>query len=104
MLNLLDNALHYSESGKDVRIEADQIKNQLEMQIIDEGEGIPEKDLPFIFDRHYRVDKSRSRKYGGSGLGLAIAKDIIEKHNGTISVSSEVGKGTSIKIVIPGVE
>lgn len=104
LLNLLDNALHYSESGKDVRIEADQIKNQLEMQIIDEGEGIPEKDLPFIFDRLYRVDKSRSRKYGGSGLGLAIAKDIIEKHKGTISASSEVGKGTSIKIVIPGVE
>jgi two-component system, OmpR family, sensor histidine kinase BaeS len=104
LLNLLDNALHYSESGKDVRIETVQIKNQLEMQIIDEGEGIPEKDLPFIFDRLYRVDKSRSRKYGGSGLGLAIAKDIIEKHKGTISASSEVGKGTSIKIVIPGVE
>lgn len=104
LLNLLDNALHYSEKGKSVRIEAVQVKKNLQVEVIDEGEGIPEKDLPYIFGRLYRVDKSRSRKYGGSGLGLSIAKEIIEKHEGTISAISEVGKGTTIKIVIPGVE
>ncbi|MBN8210125.1 HAMP domain-containing histidine kinase [Bacillus sp. NTK071] len=104
LLNLLDNALHYSEKGKSVRIEAVQVKKNLHVEVIDEGEGIPEKDLPYIFGRLYRVDKSRSRKYGGSGLGLSIAKEIIEKHEGTISAISEGGKGTTIKIVIPGVE
>ncbi|KMM37075.1 sensor histidine kinase [Guptibacillus hwajinpoensis] len=104
LLNLLDNALHYSGAGKTVRIEAVQIENEVKIDVIDEGEGIPEQDLPYIFDRLYRVDKSRSRKYGGSGLGLAIAKDIIEKHHGTISAKSRVGKGTTVQIVIPGVE
>ncbi|MDP4552316.1 ATP-binding protein [Alkalihalobacillus macyae] len=104
LLNLLDNALHYSEKGKSVRIEAIQVKKNLQVEVIDEGEGIPKKDLPYIFGRLYRVDKSRSRKYGGSGLGLSITKEIIEKHEGTISATSEVGKGTTIKIVIPGVE
>ncbi|MBF0706681.1 HAMP domain-containing histidine kinase (plasmid) [Alkalihalobacillus hwajinpoensis] len=104
LLNLLDNALHYSGSGKTVRIEAVKIEGEVKVEIIDEGEGIPEQDLPYIFDRLYRVDKSRSRKYGGSGLGLAIAKDIIEKHQGTISAKSRVGEGTTVQIVIPGVE
>ncbi|WP_377888022.1 sensor histidine kinase [Alkalihalobacillus sp. R86527] len=104
LLNLLDNALHYSEKGKSVRIEAIHHEEDVKVEVIDEGEGIPAEDLPYIFDRLYRVDKSRSRKYGGSGLGLAIAKEIVEKHHGGISAKSELGKGTTIQIVIPGVE
>ncbi|MYL64151.1 HAMP domain-containing protein [Bacillus hwajinpoensis] len=104
ILNLLDNALHYSESGKTVLIEAHSFQSDVIVRVIDEGEGIPEKDLPFIFERLYRVDKSRSRKYGGSGLGLAIAKEIIEKHGGSIKAESQKGKGTTITIVLLGVE
>ena len=104
ILNLLDNALHYSELGKTVLIEAQSIQSDVIVKVIDEGEGIPEKDLPFIFERLYRVDKSRSRKYGGSGLGLAIAKEIIEKHGGSIKAESQKGKGTTITIVLLGVE
>lgn len=104
ILNLLDNALHYSESGKTVLIEAQSFRNEVIVKVIDEGEGITEKDLPFIFERLYRVDKSRSRKYGGSGLGLAIAKEIIEKHGGRIRAESQKGKGTTITIVLLGVE
>ncbi|MBN8207809.1 HAMP domain-containing histidine kinase [Bacillus sp. NTK071] len=102
LLNLLDNALHYSKEGDTVLVEASLNHSKVEVNVIDEGEGIPDKDLPYIFDRLYRVDKSRSRKYGGSGLGLAIAKEIIEKHGGSISALSKEGKGTTMKIVIPG--
>lgn len=102
VLNLLDNALHYSEKEDTVLLEASSNHSLVYVQVIDEGEGIPAKDLPYIFDRLYRVDKSRSRKYGGSGLGLSIAKEIIEKHGGSISVTSKEGKGTNMSIVIPG--
>lgn len=64
------------------------------ISISDQGEGIPEKDFPFVFERLYRVDKSRSRQYGGSGLGLAIAKEIVEAHGGHITLCSEHGKGS----------
>ena len=66
--------------------------------MIDEGEGIPEEDLPFVFERLYRVEKSRSRQSGGGGLGLAIAKEIVESHGGHISIESERGKGTTVLI------
>ena len=66
--------------------------------ISDEGEGIPEEDLPYIFERLYRVEKSRSRRSGGTGLGLAIAKEIVESHGGNIEVKSKQGVGTSFMI------
>ncbi|WP_371017248.1 sensor histidine kinase [Pseudalkalibacillus sp. JSM 102089] len=104
MLNLLDNALHYSEQGKYVLIDVSVSQKTVIIKVVDEGEGIPMKDLPFIFERLYRVDKSRSRKYGGSGLGLAIAKEIVERHGGSISANSEEGKGTTMTIALAGVE
>jgi signal transduction histidine kinase len=69
--------------------------------VSDDGSGIPQEDLPHIFDRFYRVDKSRSRGTGGTGLGLTIAKEIIESHEGNISVESEEGEGTTFKFTLP---
>jgi signal transduction histidine kinase len=72
----------------------------IEITIKDQGVGIPQEDLPYIFDRLYRVEKSRSRATGGFGLGLAIVKQLVEAHGGTISVESQVGKGTRFKIIL----
>jgi len=94
---LLDNAAKYTSKNGNVEIE---IKNgdKAYIKVKDDGIGIPEEDLPHIFERFYRVDKSRSRKLGGTGLGLAIVKHIVESMKGEISVESEVGKGTKFTI------
>lgn len=96
--NLLDNALKHSEPQTNVRVEAKQLKKGIEMTISDEGEGIPESELPYIWERLYRVEKSRSRLTGGTGLGLAIVKKIIESHGAEIRVNSEIGRGTTFTI------
>ncbi|WP_075039338.1 ATP-binding protein [Anoxybacillus sp. MB8] len=101
MMNLLDNALKYSRQGSTVSIDVKTEKKNVILIISDEGIGIPEKDLPHIFERFYRVDKSRSRTGGGTGLGLAIAKEIVEAHGGSIHAISQFGKGTSIIITLP---
>jgi len=71
------------------------------IQIIDYGQGIPIEEIGFIFERFYRVDKSRSSKTGGMGIGLSITKAIIERHDGTITVYSKVGEGTTFEIHLP---
>lgn len=98
---LLDNAIKYTGCGGkiDLRLESNAAIHQL--TIIDSGEGIPKEHIDKIFDRFYRVDKSRSRAYGGSGLGLAIAKCIVNEHKGTINITSEIGKGTQVTIFLP---
>jgi signal transduction histidine kinase len=73
----------------------------ISVSITDTGEGIPEEDLPFIFERFYRVDKSRARATGGSGLGLTIAKRLVEAHGGTIEVRSQPGRGSTFTFTIP---
>ena len=100
LLNLCDNALKYTSEGN---IILSLIKNNMHIELVisDTGIGIPAEDLPNIFDRFYRVDKSHSRNTGGSGLGLAICKWIVTAHGGTIDISSEPGKGTSVKIILP---
>ncbi|EGA88496.1 two component system histidine kinase [Planococcus donghaensis MPA1U2] len=98
LLNILDNARKHSFSGSDVRITCTEEENKIAIRIRDEGQGIPEDELPFVFDRLYRVEKSRSRERGGSGLGLAIAKEIVESHGGQINIDSQVGEGTTVTV------
>lgn len=99
--NLVSNALNYTEQGQ-VRLIARRDGEAVVFKISDTGKGIPGEKLPFIFERFYRADESRSTENGGgSGLGLAIAKSIVELHGGSISAQSAVGHGTTISIRIP---
>jgi len=100
IVNLVDNAIKYTNSGA-VRVTVNMADNMLKVDVEDTGIGIPEKDIPRIFERFYRVDKGRSRELGGTGLGLAIVKHIIQAHNGKIWVKSIPGKGTTYSFVLP---
>jgi len=100
IVNLVDNAIKYTNQGE-VRVIARGEDNHLRVDVEDTGIGIPDKDLPRIFERFYRVDKGRSRDIGGTGLGLAIVKHIIQAHNGKIWVTSAPGKGTAFSFMIP---
>ena len=97
-INILDNAIKHSDESSQISLDVNQTAQYLNITITDHGEGIPRQDLPYIFDRLYRVEKSRSRQSGGSGLGLAITKEIIESHGGSIDIRSQPGMGTSVII------
>lgn len=97
--NLFSNALDFSDQGT-IQLRSIIENEQLIIEIQDNGVGIEEKHLPYLFDRFYRVDSSRARQIGGSGLGLSIVKQIVEAHKGTIEVKSELQKGTTFKISI----
>lgn len=99
--NLLDNALAHTTKGDIITVAARQQDNQVEVSVADTGEGIPAEELPNIFERFYRVDKSRSRTTGGSGLGLTIAKRLVEANGGKIEVQSELGKGSCFTFTVP---
>ena len=101
MNNLIGNSVKYmdKENGSIV-ILAEDNGDSVKISVQDNGSGIDEKDIPFIFDRFYRADSSRNSKKGGTGLGLAITKKIIEDHNGTISAKSFPGKGASISFTL----
>ncbi len=102
LINLVGNALQYTPTGGKIVISARQEQERLVVSVQDNGAGIPEKDLPFIFDRFYRVDKSRSRAGGGSGIGLTIARHLVEAHGGCIKAFSEgVGKGSKFEFTLP---
>jgi two-component system phosphate regulon sensor histidine kinase PhoR len=104
MVNLLDNAVKFNRPGGEVRVEiVRQEDGMVRVQIDDNGIGIPSEDLPRIFERFYRVDKARSREVGGTGLGLSIVKHIVERMNGTVSVESELGKGSTFTVLLPAV-
>jgi two-component system phosphate regulon sensor histidine kinase PhoR len=100
LMNLLDNALKYTEEGT-IGISAQEKDDQIHIVIKDTGIGIPEQDLPRVFERFYVVDKSRSRRGGGTGLGLSIVKHIIQLHKGSIKVESKPGTGTTFHIWLP---
>ncbi len=95
--NIISNALKYSDpDGQPVEISVDKTDSEVSVTIQDHGHGIQEKELPFIFEPFYRVDKSRSKKTGGYGLGMSLSKKIIEAHDGTIDIKSKLGKGTTV--------
>ncbi|MCL7747288.1 MULTISPECIES: sensor histidine kinase [Bacillaceae] len=98
LLNLLNNSIRHTNLNGKIQVRLEKRNKEIIIEIEDDGEGIPAKDLPYIWDRFYRVDKSRSTKYGGSGLGLAITKQIIELHGGTIQIKSMVNVGTVFTI------
>ncbi len=101
VMNLLDNALRYVEPSGNVVIESSVNATHLMVAVQNSGEPIPPKDIPYIFDRLYRVEKSRARQTGGSGLGLAIVKQIVELHGGTVTVTSTAEIGTRFVILLP---
>lgn len=99
--NLLDNALKYTPPQSFITIRATRIATEVEIRIVDNGPGIPARDLPHIFERFYRVDKGRSREKGGTGLGLSIVKHIVQLHGGRVWAESAAGQGTTIVITLP---
>jgi signal transduction histidine kinase len=101
LLNLLGNALRHTPEGGRISLTVKADGENVTFAVADTGEGISPDDLPHVFDRFYRGDKSRSRAGGGSGLGLAIARGIVEAHGGTIQVSSRVGEGTCFTFHLP---
>jgi len=101
LLNLIDNAVKYTPESGTIRLRLEQSNGVANISVEDTGIGIPAEEIGNIFNRFYRVDKARSRELGGSGLGLAIAKWIVESHNGTITVQSEVNKGSTFTVTLP---
>ncbi|MBX5435804.1 MAG: HAMP domain-containing protein [Alicyclobacillaceae bacterium] len=101
MDNLIGNAIAYTSPGGRVLVSASSNGYHVQVRVADTGIGIPEADLPHVFERFYRVDKARSRRRGGSGLGLALAKQITELHGGQISIQSRVNEGTTVTVRLP---
>ena len=101
MMNVVGNSIKYTPDGGTITVDAGLSGKNVWMEVSDNGIGIPKKDRERIFERFYRVDKARSRESGGTGLGLSIAREIVQKHNGTISLADHQGPGTTIRIVLP---
>jgi len=101
LLNLIDNAIKYNNQNGEIFVRVKDINGVVQVDIKDTGLGIPENDLPRLFERFYRVDKAHSRELGGTGLGLAIVKHIIQAHNGEVSVTSVLSRGSTFSFTIP---
>jgi CheY-like chemotaxis protein len=99
--NLVSNAIKFTPKGGKVEIRVGRADDVVQIQVFDTGPGIPEKFLPFVFDRFRQADNSTTRKHGGLGLGLAIVKHIVELHGGTVDVKSEEGKGAAFTVTLP---
>jgi two-component system sensor histidine kinase BaeS len=99
--NLLSNALRHTPEGDSVRVTARPEGPAALIAVVDTGEGIDRDDLPHVFERFFRADRSRSRATGGSGLGLAIARRLTEAHGGTIEIDSARGQGTTVTLTWP---
>jgi len=102
--NLFSNALKYTTDGGRVTISTRVVEDELRIEVADTGIGIPQEDLPHVFERFYRVDKARSRRRGGTGLGLALAREITERHGGHITIASQVDFGTTVTVTLPLLE
>lgn len=106
LTNLLDNALRHTSEGAEIAVEAELVpikgKPFVKLTVLDEGQGIPAEDIPYIFERFYKADKARTRGVSsGTGLGLAIVKNIVESHRGSIEAASVLGKGTTFTLLLP---
>jgi two-component system phosphate regulon sensor histidine kinase PhoR len=101
LINLIDNAIKFNREEGYIRIYSEDLNSKIKIIIEDSGIGIPEKDIPRIFERFYRVDKARSRELGGTGLGLSIVKHIVELHTGLVSVESTEGLGSKFFFTLP---
>jgi signal transduction histidine kinase len=102
--NLLDNGLTHTGPGGEIVVDAHSDDEWVEVSVRDTGAGIAAEDLPYVFERFYRADRSRSRATGGAGLGLAIVKQLVEAHGGRIEVESEIGQGTWFTFTLPVAE
>ncbi len=102
--NIVSNAVKYTPNGGRIEMRCGTRGREVFVRVTDNGIGIPEKDLPRLFDRFYRVDKARSRESGGTGLGLSIAQEIVNQHKGRIEIASTYGKGTAVTITLPAAE
>lgn len=101
LVNILSNAIRYSNEGSTIVIEEKLKDDKLSISIEDQGLGISAEDLPYVFERFYRADKSRTRATGGTGIGLTIVKSIVSSHGGEVKVESELGKGSRFTIILP---
>lgn len=101
VVNIINNAIKYTPENGVIKIMTDYDEMGVVFTVEDNGIGIPKEDLPRIFERFYRVDKARSRELGGTGLGLSIVKQIVKLHKGEVSIESEVGKGTTVRVRLP---
>ncbi len=101
LINLLENAVNYSPPGQEILIETADLGNEVKIMVKDQGEGIPDQDLPRLFERFYRVDKCRTKKTGGTGLGLSIVKHLAENQGGNVGVTSEFGRGSTFFFTLP---
>lgn len=99
--NIIENAIKYTPDGGTITVTLRKAGRDAVLEITDTGVGIPQEDLPHVFDRFYRVDKARSRDTGGTGLGLSIVQQIVRLHAGSVTVQSERGKGTTFTVQLP---
>jgi signal transduction histidine kinase len=102
--NLIENAIRFAPAGSAVEVSVSQVGEYARVSVRDRGEGIDSADLPYLFDRFYRGEKSRSREYGGAGLGLAIARGIVEAHGGAVDARNDVGGGAVVSFSLPVAE
>jgi len=101
LLNLINNARQHTPPGGTIKVSGLRVGDEIQISIEDNGEGIPDADLPHVFDRLYRSSNSRSRKTGGTGLGLSIARSLVEAHHGRVWIRSKEGQGTTISFSLP---
>ena len=101
LFNLVENGIKYNVPGGTLTIRLFRESDNAVIQVCDTGLGVPEDAIPHLFERFYRVDKARARKTGGSGLGLSIVRNMLERNNGSISVTSTLGKGTVFTVALP---
>jgi signal transduction histidine kinase len=99
--NLIDNAIRYTGRGGSVSVEVRAERDAVLLRVADTGAGIPQRDLPRVFERFYRVDQARSRETGGTGLGLSIVRHVSENHGGEVTVTSELGQGSTFEVRLP---